>query len=58
MKVLVLDNYDSFTWNLVQALETGKIRGAALDVFEKEPLEVDSRLMALDNVILTSHSVA
>ena len=43
---------------LIRALETGKIRGAALDVFEKEPLEADSRLMALDNVILTSHSVA
>jgi phosphoglycerate dehydrogenase-like enzyme len=43
---------------LVHALETGRIRGAALDVFEKEPLEGDSRLMALDNVILTSHSVA
>jgi D-3-phosphoglycerate dehydrogenase len=43
---------------LVQALETRRIRGAALDVFEREPLEEDSRLMALDNVILTSHSVA
>jgi phosphoglycerate dehydrogenase-like enzyme len=43
---------------LIEALETGKIRGAALDVFEKEPLETDSRLMKLDNVILTSHSIA
>lgn len=43
---------------LIHALESGKIRGAALDVFEKEPLEIDSRLTSLENVILTSHSVA
>ncbi|MDQ2774418.1 MAG: dehydrogenase [Acidobacteriota bacterium] len=43
---------------LIHALESGKIRGAALDVFEKEPLELESRLMTFDNVILTSHSVA
>jgi len=43
---------------LIRALETGRIRGAALDVFEKEPLEADSPLTKLDNVILTSHSVA
>lgn len=43
---------------LIHALENRTIRGAALDVFEKEPLESDSRLMALDSVILTSHSIA
>lgn len=43
---------------LVEALETKKIRAAALDVFESEPLDPGSPLMALDNVILTSHSIA
>ena len=43
---------------LIRALESGKIRGAALDVFEKEPIEPDSPLLKMDNVILTSHSVA
>ena len=43
---------------LVRALETKKIRGAALDVFETEPLDPGSPLVALDNVILTSHSIA
>jgi phosphoglycerate dehydrogenase-like enzyme len=43
---------------LVRALQAKTIRGAALDVFEKEPLEADSALLGMDNVILTSHSVA
>jgi phosphoglycerate dehydrogenase-like enzyme len=43
---------------LIRVLESGKIRGAALDVFEKEPLEAGSPLTKLDNVILTSHSLA
>jgi phosphoglycerate dehydrogenase-like enzyme len=43
---------------LIDALESGRIGGAALDVFEREPLDIDSRLMGMDNVILTSHSIA
>ncbi|HUS07613.1 MAG TPA: NAD(P)-dependent oxidoreductase [Bryobacteraceae bacterium] len=43
---------------LTRALTAGRIRGAALDVFEKEPLEIGSPILELDNVILTSHSVA
>jgi D-3-phosphoglycerate dehydrogenase len=37
------------------ALSEKKIAGAALDVFEKEPLPADSRWRALENVILTPH---
>jgi len=42
---------------LIAVLEEGRIAGAALDVFESEPLPADSRLAKLENVILTSHSV-
>jgi phosphoglycerate dehydrogenase-like enzyme len=43
---------------LIDALQSGQIRGAALDVFEQEPLSIDSPLIAMDNVILSSHSIA
>jgi len=40
---------------LIQALKEGVIRGAGLDVFEKEPPDADNPLFKLDNVILTPH---
>jgi phosphoglycerate dehydrogenase-like enzyme len=43
---------------LIEALQNGQIGGAALDVFEKEPLSASSPLAAMENVILTSHSIA
>jgi D-3-phosphoglycerate dehydrogenase len=42
---------------LARALATGQIRGAAIDVFEQEPLPADSPLRDLENVILTPHCV-
>jgi phosphoglycerate dehydrogenase-like enzyme len=40
---------------LIRALTEGWIAGAALDVFEREPLPAESALWALDNVLLTPH---
>lgn len=41
---------------LVEALRTGGIRAAALDVFEQEPLPADSPLLELPNTVLTPHA--
>jgi D-3-phosphoglycerate dehydrogenase / 2-oxoglutarate reductase len=40
---------------LVEAVKRGIVAAAALDVFEKEPLPVDSELLKFDNIITTPH---
>jgi len=41
---------------LIDALQLGAIGGAALDVYEVEPLPLDSPLLKLDNVLLAPHN--
>lgn len=41
---------------LAEALSAGKIAGAALDVFESEPLPMDSPLRKMDNVLIAPHN--
>jgi D-3-phosphoglycerate dehydrogenase len=41
---------------LVAALRSGQVGGAALDVFEFEPLPLDSPLLKMDNVMLAPHN--
>ncbi|MEM7588400.1 MAG: NAD(P)-dependent oxidoreductase [Acidobacteriota bacterium] len=41
---------------LVEALSTGRLAGAALDVFQQEPLAADSRLRSLEQCIFGSHN--
>jgi phosphoglycerate dehydrogenase-like enzyme len=40
---------------LIAALESGQLAGAGLDVFEKEPLPLDSPLIGMSNVLLCGH---
>ncbi len=41
---------------LVRAVESGKLRGAGLDVLETEPIPADAPVTRLDRVILTPHA--
>ncbi|MCS7261595.1 MAG: phosphoglycerate dehydrogenase, partial [Anaerolineae bacterium] len=43
---------------LYEALVSGHVAGAALDVFTEEPLPADSKLRTLSNVVLTPHLAA
>ena len=42
---------------LIQALQDGRIAGAALDVFEQEPVDPANPLLRMDHAILTPHSL-
>jgi len=44
--------------SLIEALRSGHLAGAALDVFEEEPLSASSPLVQMENVILGSHNAS
>jgi phosphoglycerate dehydrogenase-like enzyme len=43
---------------LLRAIEAGALRGAAIDVFEVEPLPADSPLRGSERILLSSHAAA
>ena len=50
MKLLVLDNYDSFTYNLVQILE--ELTGSPVDVYRNDKISLDA-VQAYDKILLS-----